>query len=25
VEVPESRTVVSKAEDWWSAWKQFWF
>jgi D-aminopeptidase len=25
VEVPEPRTVLSKAEDWWSAWKQFWF
>jgi D-amino peptidase len=25
VEVPEPRTVVSRAEDWWTAWKQFWF
>ncbi|MEO5953481.1 MAG: M55 family metallopeptidase, partial [Chloroflexia bacterium] len=25
VEIPESRTVVSKAEDWWTAWRQFWF
>jgi len=25
VEVPEPRMVVSKAQDWWTAWKQFWF
>ena len=25
VEIPEPRLVVSRAEDWWSAWKQFWF
>jgi D-amino peptidase len=25
VEVPDSRTVISRGEDWWSAWKQFWF
>lgn len=25
VEIPELRTVVSKADDWWTAWRQFWF
>jgi D-aminopeptidase len=25
VELPDSRTVISKADDWWAAWKQFWF
>jgi D-amino peptidase len=25
VEIPESRTVVSRAADWWTAWKQFWY
>ena len=25
VEVPESRIIVSRADDWWAAWKQFWF
>jgi D-amino peptidase len=25
VEIPESRQIVSKADDWWTAWKQFYF
>jgi D-amino peptidase len=25
VEVVEPRRIVSRADDWWSAWKQFWF
>ncbi|HEX8598857.1 MAG TPA: M55 family metallopeptidase [Chloroflexia bacterium] len=25
VQVVEPRLIISKAEDWWSAWKQFWF
>ena len=25
VELPDPRTVISTADDWWSAWKQFWF
>jgi D-aminopeptidase len=25
VEIEEPRKIVSRADDWWSAWKQFWF
>jgi len=25
VETADTRTLVSRAEDWWTAWKQFWF
>ena len=25
VEVLDSRRVASRAEDWWTAWKQFWY
>ena len=25
VESPDSRTIVSRADDWWTAWKQFFF
>jgi len=25
VEIVDSRTIVSRADDWWSAWKQFYF
>jgi D-amino peptidase len=25
IEVPEPRMVISRAPDWWTAWKQFWF
>ncbi|HMA33258.1 MAG TPA: M55 family metallopeptidase [Chloroflexia bacterium] len=25
VQIPEPRLVVSRAADWWTAWKQFWF
>jgi hypothetical protein len=25
VELLDDRTIVSRADDWWSAWKQFFF
>ncbi len=25
VEIVDDRTIVSRADDWWSAWKQFFF
>jgi D-aminopeptidase len=25
VEIADSRTIVSRADDWWTAWRQFYF